>query len=134
MISNVNFFRRLGAITYDLFIVFSLILFLDVIAVIVFIGKEDTSGILFYLVTLPAIYYYYVFSWVIRGQTVGMMAWKFKIQTTDNKKLSYTIASKRLVFSWFSFAFFGLGYFYQFIDKENDALHDKISKTKLLMK
>jgi hypothetical protein len=38
------------------------------------------------------------------------------------------------VFSWFSFAFFGLGYLYQFIDKENDALHDKISKTKLLMK
>ena len=133
MKSNVNFFRRLGAITYDLFIVFSLILFLFGV-IIFFIGKEDTSGILFYLVTLPAIYYYYVFSWVIRGQTVGMMAWKFKIQTTDNKRLSYTIASKRLVFSWFSFAFFGLWYLYQFIDKENDALHDKISKTKLLMK
>ena len=133
MKSNVNFFRRLGAITYDLFIVFSLILFLFGV-IIFFIGKEDTSGILFYLVTLPAIYYYYVFSWVIRGQTVGMMAWKFKIQTTDNKKLSYSIASKRLVLSWLSFAFFGLGYLYQFIDKENDALHDKISKTKLLMK
>ena len=133
MKSNVNFFRRLGAITYDLFIVFSLILFLFGV-IIFFIGKEDTSGMLFYLVTLPAIYYYYVFSWVIRGQTVGMMAWKFKIQTTNNKKLSYSTASKRLVLSWFSFAFFGLGYLYQFIDKENDALHDKISKTKLLMK
>lgn len=67
--------RIIGVFVYDLLLVFSLIFTLIGIAVLCSINGE----IIFWIITLPATYFYFVYSLVKGGQTLGMKAWKIKI-------------------------------------------------------
>ena len=83
MKSNVSFFRRIGSISYDLFLVFSFVFFIAGIIILINNKEPITNPFFFFLVTLPVIYSYFSISWVKGKQTLGMRAWKFEIIQED---------------------------------------------------
>ncbi len=75
MKSNVPLVRRLGSMTYDLFLVFSLVFFVSGVVIIIISNKQAiTSPVFFFLCPLPLTYAYFALSWVKGKQTLGMKA------------------------------------------------------------
>jgi RDD family. len=89
MKSNVSFLRRLGAVFYDAFLVFSLVFFvMGVIIIALFKNQAQISELLFYTVTLPVTYFYFSLSWVKGRQTLGMKAWKFQVTQASGENIT----------------------------------------------
>ena len=97
MKSNVSFFRRLGSITYDLFLVFSFEFFIAGVIILINDKEPITNSLFFYLLTLPVIYTYFSISWVKGKQTLGMRAWKFEIMQKNGANITYKQSLIRLI-------------------------------------
>ncbi|WP_024792168.1 RDD family protein [Candidatus Ruthturnera calyptogenae] len=133
MKSNVSLLRRLGAMSYDIFLVFSLMFFVTGVIIIVFFNTKAPNGnTLFYVVTIPITYLYFTWSWVKGRQTLGMKAWKFQIKQMSGNNITHKQAFIRFISAIFSFTIFGLGFLYQLFNKDNRTIHDKISNTILI--
>ena len=138
MKSNVSLIRRLGAMFYDTFLVFSLVFFIGMIANALFGNIGDAF---FYLITLPSIYLYFTMSWVKGRQTVGMKAWKFQViqnnQLSDQsprkgENITHKQAFIRFMAGLLSFSTLGIGFIYQLFNRNNLAWLDIISRTLLV--
>ena len=133
MKSNVSLLRRLGAIVYDIFLVFSLVFFVAGIVMIVFLDEQtQNEGGLFYIVTLPVTYLYFSLSWVKGRQTLGMKAWRFQVVQKNKTNITHKQAFIRFTTGFVSFAILGLGFLYQLFNQDSLALHDKLSQTFLI--
>ncbi|MBT68321.1 MAG: RDD family protein [Thiotrichales bacterium] len=130
MKSNVSFFRRIGSISYDLFLVFSFVFFIAGIVILVNNKEPITNPYFFFLVTLPAIYAYFSISWVKGKQTLGMRAWKFEITQEDGDNITYRQSAIRFLLAVISLA--GVGFIFQFLNKNKLPIHDYYSKTYLM--
>lgn len=128
MKSNVSLLRRLGAIVYDVFLAFSLVFFIGMIIIAIF---GEIGDLFLYLVTLPSAYFYFTLSWVKGRQTIGMKAWRFQVIQHNNQNITHRQAFVRFTLGLVSFMTFGLGFAYQFLNKERLCWHDKISDTLL---
>lgn len=130
--SDVSLLRRLGAMSYDIFLAFSLAFFVVGILLIAFFERQAQTGIWMFFVSLSTTYFYFVWSWTQGGQTLGMKAWKFHITQENGESITHKQALMRFVLAIVSFATAGLGFIYQLFDKNNLALHDKFSNTHLM--
>ena len=136
--------RRLAALLYDGFLVTAIWFLLGYIMQLIFgtdanqvvDGQVQTnaleSNILFALMLLSAAGFY-IWFWVRSGQTLGMIAWRLRVQTIDNELLKPGQALLRWLLAWPSFALLGLGYLWLYIDKNKDALHDRWSGSKVIV-
>lgn len=145
---NASLGKRLLAIFYDLLILFfiivivtfaiqQLIIQLELITLNqVQISAEETIAVippdsvlnlalknLWVIISL----FYFGHFWTKRGQTPGMKVWKIKAVTQENSLLSWGQSLKRYVF-----ALLGLGLIWIVFDKNNLALQDRLSNTKLI--
>ena len=127
MKSNISLLSRLGAITYDFFLVFSLVFCIGLFLVIVM--QDGTKNPFFFLLMLLLTYGYFALSWVKGRQTLGMKAWKFEIMQADRKSISYTQSALRFFIAPISLI--GIGIVFQLFNKDRLPLHDYLSKTYL---
>jgi len=129
-----SFIRRLAAMLYDSVLLCS-IFFCGTFILIFSIGEgEVQSGNLFYsgfLILLA--YIYFCWHWTQGRQTLGMRSWHVFIINESNKNLSGKQASLRYTAALLSLAIIGLGFVWALFDKRKLALHDRLSKTKLIV-
>ena len=130
MKSNVSLLRRIGSISYDLFLVFSFVFFIAGIIILINNKEPITEPYFFFLVTLPSIYAYFSISWVKGKQTLGMRAWKFEIIQEDGSKITYMQSFIRFFLAVISLA--GIGFIFQFFNKKRLPIHDYYSQTYLM--
>lgn len=76
---------------------------------------------------------FYLWFWVRSGQTLGMMSWRIKLVDQDYGLVSPARGLLRFVLAWPSFLFLGLGYLWLFVDRDGDALHDRLSGTRVVL-
>ena len=62
-----------------------------------------------------------------------MRSWKIEVLDETNSTLNWKQASIRYFFALISLLLFGLGFIWAIFDKEKLALHDRLSKTKLIV-
>ena len=136
--------RRLAALLYDGFLVFAIWMLIGFILQLVVgpdtnelvdgVVKTDpiTSALLFTLMVISASSFYLWF-WQKNGQTLGMMSWRLKLVTTDNQLVGLKDGLVRYFLAWPSFFCAGIGYLWLYLDNEGDALHDKLSHTKVVV-
>lgn len=127
MKSNVSFVSRLGAITYDFFLVFSLVFCTGLVVNLVI--QDSTNSPFYFLLMLLLTYEYFSLSWVKGRQTLGMKAWKFEIMQADRKSITYKQSLARFALAPLSLV--GIGFIFQFFNKTRLPLHDYFSKTYL---
>ena len=127
MKSNVSLLSRLGAITYDFFLVFSLVFCIGLFVVIAI--QDGTKNPLFFLLMLLLTFGYFALSWVKGRQTLGMKAWKFEIMQADRKSITYKQSAVRFFLAPLSLV--GIGFIFQLFNKNKLPLHDYFSKTYL---
>ena len=76
---------------------------------------------------------FYIWFWVKSGQTLGMIAWRIKLESVEGGLISLQQGLIRYACAWPAFFLFGLGYLWMYVDREGDAAHDKISRSKVIL-
>ena len=76
---------------------------------------------------------YYYICWRKQGQTLGMKAWRLKLQQLDGSTTSIKQCIKRCIFACFSLSFFGVGYLVCLIPSKKTCLHDWLSETRVVV-
>jgi hypothetical protein len=131
---RASFFRRLGAYIYDLFALGAVLMLATVLALIVVVIADKVGAIdlslykdsadflgqsLVFLIYLSVVISgFYTYFWSRAGQTIGMKAWRLRVQNSDGSNISFTQALIRL-----STSAFGLGNMMSFL-KDRNAFQD----------
>ncbi len=73
------------------------------------------------------LYAFFTLSWMFRGQTIGMLAWRLEIK--GRSRMNAIDASKRFVGALASFLTLGFGYIWMWFDAERRTWPDIFSNT-----
>ncbi|CAN5120505.1 RDD family protein [soil metagenome] len=124
--------RRLSAMAYDLLIVAALLMLATAALMPVTRGAIEPDHLWYraYLLTIAAAYFC---GFWIGGQTMGMRAWRMRVERTDGRPLRVRDAMLRMLAAVLSWAAFGLGFVSAFADNERRTWHDRLSKTRLVV-
>ncbi|MCW8869620.1 MAG: RDD family protein [Proteobacteria bacterium] len=118
--------RHVAAFVYDLFPIIGLWLLTSVVVVLLRGGNEVPPGTLwFQLLLMAECVFYFTFSWLKGGQTLGMRAWKLGIENYQNMSWWQTLA--RFVAGLLSTALFGAGLWYKKFNRANLSWMDIVS-------
>lgn len=71
--------------------------------------------------------------WTHGGQTLGMRAWRLKLESVRGGPVSWKQAVGRFAAAIPSIGAAGLGFLWMLFDREHCALHDRLSGTRLVL-
>ena len=125
--------RRLAAIAYDSLLLGGILILASALVVLP-LGQAVAAGTWWFRLLLLAIVYgFFVGFWSVGGQTLGMRAWRLRVVRDDGMPLRLRDASLRFVAALPSWACLGLGFLWIWIDPQRRALHDRLSRTHLVL-
>ncbi|MGD9592775.1 MAG: RDD family protein [Candidatus Berkiella sp.] len=127
------FFRRIAAMIYDSFIVFSFLLLATTIVLLINQGHSlQPYRLLFlsYLFISTGLF----LGWFYKtsGQTLGMLAWKIRVVSSSGKPITWSQAIKRYALSYLSLGLAGIGILWCLFDKDKQSLHDKMLNIRVI--
>ena len=71
--------------------------------------------------------------WTRRGQTLGMMAWRLRVQRADGGLLGWGDVLKRLGAATVGLCLAGLGYWWIWVDRDRLAWPDRWTGTRVVV-
>ena len=74
---------------------------------------------------------YFVFCWSRSGQTLAMKTWRIRVARRDGSALSAREAFARFLLALWSFFLFGAGFWWAFVDRDHQFLHDRLVGSRL---
>ena len=126
-------FRTLAAIFYDSLLLFA-VLFFATFALLPFTQGEairpNQPAYSAYLLAVS--FFYFGWFWTHGGQTLGMRAWRIRVETREGNTITWTRALLRFVGAMLSWLAAGIGFLWILVDKERLSWHDRLSKTRLV--
>lgn len=131
--------RRLAALFYDGFLLVALWFAMNALLLALSSGRlaaADRPDWLLYvqrLVLAGVTFCFFAWFWRHGGQTLGMRAWRLRLEGQNGGAISLDQAAKRSLAALISFAALGLGYFWVLVDREGRSWHDRLSGTRLVL-
>ena len=125
--------RRLAAILYDATIVLALMMLAALLAMLLGLGQKTAlrdPGFTLYLVLVW--YLYVAWCWHRGGMTIGMRAWRIRIEDDLGRKPSWARTIIRFLASLLSAALLGAGFLWSLVDPGKRTWHDMISGSRLV--
>jgi uncharacterized RDD family membrane protein YckC len=86
---------------------------------------------MFQLWLLGVLAIYFVYCWRRGGQTLAMKTWRIRVARKDGSALSTREAIARFLLALWSVALFGAGFWWGFVDREHQFLHDRLLGSRL---
>lgn len=143
---SAGFFRRLGALVYDSLLVIAMALttagVLNVFAprpvipegaeTVSLEGMQTVSGPLLGSLLFVQTFAFFAFFWIVHGRTLGMQAWRLRLVDATGHQVTATQALKRFIAAIPSLLLFGIGYFWQFVDRSGLSWPDRASGTRIV--
>lgn len=138
--------RRLAALVYDAFLLFGLwVVPLFVITALLNarqpmpeqgVAHELPSiapqpVLLLYMIAVAVGFYSYF--WRQSGQTLGMQAWRIRVDSVDGGRPSWRQCLTRAGVGLLSLLCAGCGYWWIWIDKDRASWHDRASNTRVVV-
>lgn len=132
--TNAQFLKRLMSMVYDLFILIAIWMLGTLIVLpLADQGAFEPNNPLYtgYLLALHAIFY--IWFWTRSGQTLGMKAWKIRVENTQtHSTLTLKQAFLRWIFSVISVLCCGLGFLWMLFDPKKQTLYDRLSGSQVI--
>ena len=134
--------RHLAAMLYDAFLVIPIIMAAVALATLVAVTIAGDTGedysatlppLLVQALAVSCIAVFYGYFWRLRGQTLGMQAWRIRLRSQSGEHINRKQVVLRCLGALFSVALFGLGYLWCLVDRDGRCWHDYISRTDLLL-
>ena len=136
--TRAGFGRRLAALVYDAFLLTALLMIFTGGALFFTHGAAlvpATAGNWVYVYRLGLVLViagYYALNWRRSGQTLGMRAWRLRTVSDSGHSLSWRAVILRSCFGLVAWAPAALGVLWLYLDPEYLALHDRLSKTRVV--
>lgn len=137
--------RRFAAMVYDTLLLAAISILYGAIATginIAIKGVPATGervswgafGIIVFIGWILTLGYFFCYFWKKSGQTLGMKTWRMKMYDASSMQLpSYLQCVIRCCYAPFSLLLLGMGYWMIYLNPERQTLHDKLSKTRILL-
>lgn len=95
--------------------------------------RAGTLELVYQLALLLVIVLFFGWFWTHRGQTLGMAAWRLRVQKLDGSGIGWSDALKRMAAAVVAWLPLGLGYFWIWIDREHLAWPDRWTGTRVVV-
>ncbi|WP_108445409.1 RDD family protein [Halomonas denitrificans] len=135
--------RRLGAMLYDGLLVLAIwiviaALHLAVVRLVLGVPAEQVGVGAAQVLSLRLLmalgaFVFFAFFWTRGGMTLGMQAWRLRVQTRDGCSITALQALQRFLVATISLAAFGLGYLWILLDDEKRSWPDIVSNTRVVV-
>ncbi|MEZ5558284.1 MAG: RDD family protein [Pseudomonadales bacterium] len=119
--------RRLGAMIYDALLVIAL--WMTTIYILVLIADRAVIGAAVQTLLFLELYGFFVFFWLTRGQTLGMLAWHLAIVPDQGGPLTLRQVTIRFFVAIPAFLCAGLGYLWILFRRDRRGWSDLASGT-----
>lgn len=135
---SAGFGRRVAALLYDSLLLAALLMVFTGAALFFTRGQavlRENAGAWVYayrIGLISVIAGYYIINWMRSGQTLGMRAWHLRAVTDAGKPMG--LKDSLLRFGWGIVAWppAALGVLWLYVDPQHLALHDRLSKTRVV--
>lgn len=124
--------RRLGAMLYDSLLIIAMWMLIGGVAVALNDGQA-VQGPFFSSTLFLVTYLFFAGFWTRSGQTLGMQAWRVRIQTADGCTIGLMQSLIRFFMALASMLCGGLGYWWMLFDKEKLTWHDRYSESRTVV-
>lgn len=121
---------RLGAMLYDGLLIIAL--WMLTLFVLVAVANDAVYGAAVRTILFLELYGFFVYFWISRGQTLGMLAWRLALRTDDGAPLTLAQATLRFFGAAVSAACFGLGYLWVLVDPKRRSWGDRLSASHIV--
>lgn len=124
--------KHFAALLYDIFPLIGVFLATSLLVLILRGGTPvERYSPWFIGILLFEFGFYYIYSWKVGGQTLGMRAWKMKVFPIDPQQnnLSWAQATVRLFVGMISTLLVGAGLFWKLFSKNKHSWMDIISRS-----
>jgi len=126
--------RRLLSVLYEALLAFAVAF----VAGIAFHGaaQERLAGetrLLFQVYLFLVLGIYFVTCWSRGGRTLPMQTWRMRIVRRDGTPVGAGRAALRYALAWISLLSLGAGFFWAWIDRDRQFLHDRLAGTRIVM-
>jgi len=136
--AGVGFGRRFAALLYDSFLLLALLMIYTLISIAFTPGHVAVTqelGSWWYVYRageLAVIGGYYLLNWVHSGQTLGMRAWRIKVVQDDGRPMTTRAGLLRFAFGFIAWPPAALGVLWLYFDPYRAAIHDRLSRTRVI--
>lgn len=121
---------RLGAVFYDSLLLLAVWFCATAILLPFTHGEALRAGNPLYTSYLFMVsFFFYGWFWVHGGQTLGLRAWRLRVQRPDGRPITWLQALLRFLTAMVSWAALGLGFWWALFDKQKRGWHDLYSET-----
>lgn len=127
--------RRLAAILYDTLLLIGLLFIVSALHLAVSGGEEASTAPSLgrsILLVLSA-FGFFAWFWLHGGQTLGMRAWRIRLQNRNSGPITLWQALLRFLVAIVSWLALGMGFIWSVFDKEKLTWHDRYSMTELMV-
>jgi uncharacterized RDD family membrane protein YckC len=126
--------RRLIAAVYDLLLVIGVLMIVTLGVVVATGGEAIPSGTAAYqLSVLLILFLFFGGFWVYGGQTLGMRAWRLRVETQGGERLDWMHAVRRFAAAFLAWLPLGIGVIWLLFDPHKLAWHDRLSGTRMVL-
>jgi uncharacterized RDD family membrane protein YckC len=123
----------MAIIVYDFVIVISLLMLATLLAMLAGFGGRTAMKDPAYTIYLLSIWFFYLaWCWHKGGMTVGMRAWRVKIEDESGNRPGWGKSTIRFLASLLSAAAVGIGFAWALVDSRKRTWHDILSGTRLV--
>lgn len=125
--------RRIAALCYDLLLLIAIMLIFTFTAWLARGGREIAPGTFWFQLSLMGLaMLFYAWFWTHGGQTLGMRAWKIRVENEDATALSWATALARFWLAWLVTLPAGLGWWWSLLDPKQRCWHDRLTHTRVV--
>lgn len=126
--------RRLGAILYDSLLLLALLFVATALVLPLTGGEAIAPGNPLYTSYLFFVnFFFFAWFWIHGGQTLGMRAWRIRVQQRNGAPITWGQALLRFLVAIASWLLLGAGFLWALFDKERMTWHDRYSQTVLVV-
>ena len=129
--ANAGLFKRLAAMFYDSLLIVAVWMLVGYLAIALNAG-EAVEGPWFTSLLFVVTYGFFAFFWLRSGQTLGMTAWRLRIEDSQGHVITPRQSLLRFMGALLSALALGLGYWVILFNRDKLTWHDRWSDTRVV--
>jgi uncharacterized RDD family membrane protein YckC len=131
-LTNASLGKRLAALVYDGFLIVAIWMISSLALLAVTDSEGHLQGAAYQAFLYAELLIFFVYFWSFKGQTLGMQVWRIMAVQESGRALTPTQATVRFLIATPSIACFGLGLLWLLVSPEKTALHDLLSRSRVV--
>jgi uncharacterized RDD family membrane protein YckC len=132
LLERAGLLRRMASVVYEALLLIP-VLFISAYLFLALTQSADgwLKRPLFQAWLVCVLAVYFIYCWLHGGQTLAMKTWRIRLARADGEKISLRQGVARFLAALWGVFLLGVGFWWAFIDRDRQFLHDRLCGTRL---